>query len=317
MKRPERNLAGAAGNRRRRRGGGSSAAAVTLTELIVAMGVLVLIVGVFNSLMVTCQRVVKGSQATIKTNAEARAIMAQIRADLQGLTKEGFLALTYRLDASGQVPHLIFTSVSGFRSMVDTNAANAARVDFGLTGDPADVLYRRAMLQGTADTADDHEGLSLAIYRANTQTPRTDIANLLFWGVSVGPVNYPAVVTKPPAITLPALNLTHIAGLWPYMTGEVSNLRIQWTRPDPTGGPLVWYDRHRPFDDDWRNKRAGYQDTKPLEDCPEFLSPLTNIRAYCALWTFKKKDNWPTALRLQMELGDPPRRYELIVDLTR
>ncbi|GAH84702.1 unnamed protein product, partial [marine sediment metagenome] len=47
---------------------------MTLIELMVAMGVLVLIIGVFNSLMVTCQRVVKVSQNTIKTNAEARAV---------------------------------------------------------------------------------------------------------------------------------------------------------------------------------------------------------------------------------------------------
>lgn len=316
MKRAERNLAGAASDRRRRRGGGSWTAAVTLTELVVAMGVLVLIVGVFNSLMVTCQRVVKGSQATIKTNAEARAIIAQIRADLHGLTKEGFLAITYR-DEDGP-PHLIFTSVSGFRSMVDTNAANnaanAARVGFGLTGDPAEVLYRRAMLQGTADSADDHERLSLAFYRANTQTPRTDIADLLFSNNQIGGIDYLGVVTNPPAITLPALNLTHIAGLWPYMTGEVSDLRIQWTRPDPDSGQLVWYDKDAPLTGAWKSRNAAHQDSNPTEDWPEFQS---STGAYCALWTFKKKDNWPTALRLQMELGDPTRRYELIVDLTR
>ena len=328
MKRFERNPAGAAGGRRRRRRSPSAAGAVTLTELMVAMGVLVLIIGVFNSLMVTCQRVVKVSQGTIKTNAEGRAVMLRIRADLQGLTKEGFLAITYREVAPGEelVPCLIFTSVSGFGSMVDTTNANAARVDFGLTGSAADVLYRRAVLQvpddpANTDDADDHEALSLAFYRVNTQTPRAIIAAILFSDSNIG--GYPAVVTNPPEINLPEIdqppiNLTDIAGLWPYMTSGASNLRIQWTRPHPVTGRLVWYDSQRPFDDAWTGRGFADQDSNPTEDWPEFdLDPGNEV--YCALWTFKKKDNWPTALRIQMELGegDSPRRYEVIVDLTR
>jgi len=294
---------------------------VTLTELMVAMGVLVLIIGVFNSLMVTCQRVVKVSQGTIKTNAEARAVMLRIRADLQGLTKEGFLAITYRGVGEDAVPCLIFTSVNSFQSMVDTNTANAGRVDFGLTGDPATVLYRRAVLQVPDDATpdpdpdDDHERLSLADYRANTQTPRTDIADILF--------SDPAVVANPPEINLPEIDqppitLTDIAGLWPYMTSGAKNLKIQWTRPRPITGKLVWYDSQRPFDDAWTDRGSADQDSNPTEDWPEFdLDPDNDV--YCALWTFKKKDNWPTALRIQMELGegDSPRRYEVIVDLTR
>lgn len=296
---------------------------MTLTELMVAMGVLVLIVGVFNSLMITCQRVVKVSQGTIKTNAEGRAVMSQVRADLQGLTKEGFLAITYR-GVDGP-PCLIFTSVNSFQSLQDQappRYANAARVGFGTTGSAADVLYRRAVLQvpddATTDVTDDHEALDLAFYRANTQTPRIDIATVLFLGGTIGGRLYPAVVTTPPAIDLPPTTLTDIAGLWPYMTGEVSDLRIQWT----TGlldsdGQLVWYDRQNPFDSSWFGRTAANQDSNPTLDRPEFTAPPTG--AYCALWTFKKKDNWPTALRIQMELGegDPPRRFEVIVDLTR
>ena len=299
---------------------------MTLTELMVAMGVLVLIVGVFNSLMVTCQRVVKASQRTIKTNAEARAVISQVRADLQRLTKEGFLALTYRRDASGEVvPCLIFTPVSNFESLQEMRLyANAARVDISLAASPEDVpyLYRRAVLQvpgdddaGPApDVTDDHEALSLAFYRANTQTPRTDIANILFKNVNIGGLVYPAVVTNPPPIDLPPTTLAQINRLWPYMTSGVRNLRIQWTRPHPITGRLVWYDRQRPFDSSRRSRNAAYQDSNPTRDRPEFES---DTGEYCALWTFRKKDNWPTALRIQMELGDPPRRYEAIVDLTR
>ena len=320
MKRSERNPAGADGGRRRRRSR-SAAGAVTLVELMVAMGVLVLIVGVFNSLMVTCQRVVKVSQSTIKTNAGARAVISRIRTDLQGLTKEGFLAITYRGVDVDDPPCLIFTSVNSFQSLQEMNRyANAARVGFGATGGAADVLYRRAVLQVPDDAStvvtDDHEALFLAFYRANTQTPRTDIANILFQNVTIGGLTYQAVVTNPPAIDLPPTTLAQIKQLWPYMTSGAMNLRIQWTRPHPITGRLVWYDRQRPFDSSWYavGRDAADQDSNPTLDRPEFQS---DTGVYCALWTFKKKDNWPTALRIQMELGDPPRRYEVIVDLTR
>ena len=98
------------------------------------------------------------------------------------------------------------------------------------------------------------------------------------------------------------------------MTSGARNLRIQWTRPHPVTGKLVWYDRERPFDSSWDSRDAAHQDSNPTQDRPEFES---STGVYCALWTFRKKDNWPTALRIQMELGAPPRRFEAIVDLTR
>jgi len=121
------------------------------------------------------------------------------------------------------------------------------------------------------------------------------------------------------------------------MIGRVTGLRIQWTndRPGTAGEPLDWYDADNPAPlpdgatypppqglpawPEWRDRNFGFQEMDLTQDLPEYNGDGAgaNPAKYCALWTWKKTDNWPKALRIRLTLGEQPDQseYEIIVAL--
>ncbi len=305
-------------------------AAFTLVELMVSMTILTAIILVVSTLLTNAQRAVNLSQSTITADADARTVVERIRADLAGLTTEGFLAIY--TDTNGR-QHLVFTAVGPYKSMIDSTIANAARIDYGRTGTSnKNVLWRRATLlnaESAAATTNDHEKISLAEYKVWS---RKDFDYALYNEVVGPPRQYDWPVggtvwfdcfTNMPSIPLPPNSLADLEKLWPYLARPCRNLKIEWAdgECDATTKMLIWYNSDaakKP--DDWKNRDAVYQDTHPSQDAAEYNVELAaGGERYCALWTYRKKDNWPLALRITFELGtgETAQTYEVIVDLPR
>ncbi len=306
------------------------ASAFTLVELLVSISILTAIILVVSTLLTNAQRAVNLSQSTITADADARAVVERIRADLASLTTEGFLAIYTDIDGR---PHLVFTAVGAYKSMIDSTIANTARIDYGRTGNSGkNVLWRRAMLlnaESAAVTANDHEKISLADYKV---WGRSYFDYALYNEVVGPPRQYDWPVgglvwfdcfTNTPSIPLPPNSLADLENLWPYLARPCRNLKIEWTdgECDATTKMLLWYNSDAPKKpDDWKNRNAAYQDTHLSEDAAEYDVEFdAGGERYCALWTCRKKDNWPLALRITFELGtgETAQTYEVIVDLPR
>lgn len=310
---------------------------MTLMELMVSLAILSIMILMANSLLVRSRRTIRLAQDVIKANADARAVIDRLRADIPSVTKEGFLLIgtrriLYRTDPADpatqsmeELPYLFFTTVSTYRSVRDPVSANAATIDYGHgaqdPGTPADpvddfcipVLCRRARLHDLGgSTTGDQLGSALVEYRADLHNPRVSIHNRILASTPPEPPR-----AHPPLLTLPANSLAAVTNLWPYMIGELRDLKIQWT--DGTKGAdgrLLWYGKDAPRSAGWEDRGADSQDTNPTVG-PEYnLSFGTaNPELYGALWTFKKTDNWPKAIRFELYLGDPLRYYEVVVSL--
>jgi hypothetical protein len=161
--------------------------------------VLTIIVLVVNQLMVSVRNAVSISQAAIRAEADTRVVFRQIRDDLAGLSKDGFLAIThrdlrytrYKPPSQGThvafTPQLVFTAVRPSQSLLSEDSGNAALVQYGLgalghkvhtnetageVGDDAHmhVLFRRAMVLDPSagpGVTNDIGGLSLADFQRN------------------------------------------------------------------------------------------------------------------------------------------------------
>lgn len=310
---------------------------MTLMELMVSLAILSIMILMANSLLVRSRRTIRLAQDVIKANADARAVIDRLRADIPSATKEGFLLIgtrriLYRRDPADpqtteELPYLFFTTVSTYRSVRDDVFANAATIDYGHgaqdPGTPADplddfcipVLCRRARMHDpppTGTTANDHLASALVEYRADLQNPRVSIHNRILASTPPEPPR-----AHPPLLTLPVDSLAAAQGLWPYMIGELRDLKIQWT--DGTKGAdgrLIWYGKDNPRSPSWNTLGPDAQDTNPAVG-PEYNASGANQnpQLYGALWTFKKTDNWPKAIRFELHLGDPPRYYEVVVSL--
>ncbi len=290
-------------------------AGFTLIELMVSIIILTAIILIVSTLLDNAQRAVKVSQGTIVADADARAVVERIRADLAGLTTEGFLAIYTDTDDR---PHLVFTAAGVYRSMIDSTIANAARIDYGLDGSAdKNVLWRRAFLLNAeiaTITDDDHEKISLADYKVWN---RSDIDFTLYNGAApAGQYDWPVgsgimfdCFTNTPSMTLPPNSLADLENIWPYLARPCTDLKIDWADGTLDAGKmLVWYNSDAP--------KAGWAGQVAADDVVEYCNL---VGKYCALWTYEKKDNWPSALRITFTLGtgETAQTYEVIVALPR
>ncbi len=294
---------------------------MTLVELMVSIGILTAVILIVSSLLANAQRAVGSSQGTIVADADARAAVNRLRTDLARLTTEGFLAIYTDINDRR---HLVFTAVGPYRSMTETDAptiANAARIDYGLTGDADKILWRRAFLlngEGITVTAGDREKISLADYKVWDRAG-IDAALYNAGGTYNWPIGNPfdCFITSP-SITLPPNSLSEVRGLWPYLARPCSNLKIYWTDGTTDANGMIWYGDNGGLGD-VNPKESDWADKVPADDTIEYNAGDAANPRYCTLWTHRKKDNWPLALRITFTLGtgETARTYEVIVDLPR
>lgn len=320
---------------------------MTLIELLVSTAILAMMILIVNSLLVDSSHTIKVAQATIRANASARALADIMRRDLEKLDPDGFLAITY--PANTQC-HVIFTTAGNYHSLCRSDArANGARVDFGLTYDPLEaddggtpgdlsddlwyrILYRRAILHDPADpdqptaVADqDHQRLANTYYQFDPHSPADDLASWLFrftYGTydftlhPNGSTAFPVMTCSDrPQFSFPVMRLADLNALWPYVLRDVTEFKVQWTHGDRNDDDaIVWHDSDTPQNDSWPTVLPA--DIQANPECIEFnLTQGGSFNRYCAMWSFWNKGNWPKALRLQFQVGKPPRPYEVIVDL--
>ena len=281
---------------------------------MVSAAILVMMLAIVNGMLASSRRAIRHAQTIIRVNADMRAAVDRIRKDLARITKDGFLGISEDLNGS---MHITFTATGVFRSMCDNMVANAARIDFGVTEDDNKILWRRAILMDpndtTTDDKDDHVKGSLSEQYAMTIMPRQYAGSVLAWT---------SERFYFPKFNLPAAKLSDLDNLWPYLIGNVTDLKIQWSNgtledPGDPSSALVWHDKSKPYQDqppDWTTRILIDQDFRePNLDIPEFQVPGTKGPRYNALWTYAKKDNWPTAVRMQLKIEGQP--FEIIVAL--
>ncbi len=325
-------------------------AGMTLIELLVALAVLAIMILLANALLIRSRGAVRQSEQVIAANADVRAVADRIRNDLSGITKDGFLAIVYEPPQPPDdepPPHLIFTAVGTTRGPNDLDpgdlVTNVATIDYGLADEGANegILWRRARI-GVYDLdeayavlqPDDLTGQTFP--RALGQYRYTPMPRHVIHGYLMDPQ---LGLALPPTQTMvvPPTNLGEVEDLWPYMIGRVTALRIQWTNDQPGGAvePLGWYDKDNPAPlpdgatcqppqglpawPKWPDRNFGFQEMDLRQNLPEYNGDGAgaNPAKYCALWTWKKTDNWPKALRIRLTLGEKPDQseYEIIVAL--
>lgn len=202
---------------------------LTLTELIVSAAILVMMLAIVNGMLASSRRTIRQAQTTIRVNADMRAAVDRIRKDLARITKDGFLGISEDVNDS---MHVVFTAVGVFRSICDDTVANAAWIDYGVTKDDNKILWRRAILldpnDATTNDKDDHVKGSLSEAYSGTIMPRQYFGSILAWATER---------FYSPKFNLPAAKLSDLDGLWPYLIGNVTDLKIQWsngTLEDPS-----------------------------------------------------------------------------------
>jgi len=172
---------------------------LTLTELLVTTAIMAMMIAFTSAMLVPARKAIRRAQATVRANANARAVADRIRRDLAAIDREGFIAIL--TDAYGRF-HLVVVTAGNYRSMVDPGVyANVARIEYGVSynphktddrGTPDDkdddirfrVLYRRAVLLNPNDNLPrysmpdkDHERMSPRYYHM----PLFPITNLVTW----------------------------------------------------------------------------------------------------------------------------------------
>jgi type II secretory pathway pseudopilin PulG len=214
---------------------------------------------------------------------------------------------------------------------------------------PPPTVAQRPLLAGNnaVIVADVIQNASLAMFRTYQfpQTPRSVLAvsnsntnsnwSTLYGAVTPQPFDpaSPDIQTRVTDGKLPVGTVLAAQNLWPVALRNVTLAKIQWTDGQVNAaGRLSWYDRDNPRDppstssptatDGWMGKVALSQD--PINagdvgmDYPEFSGKMglpAYPNNYMALWTFRKKDAWPKAIRVQVIAGGSGQTYEVIADL--
>ena len=204
-------------------------AGMTLVELLVSLGVLMLIGVAFGTILSQTQKVVEQSNALMRCNAAASAIAQVAREDLANLSPEGFLAVYVPTDPDEG--HLVFTAVGPFTSKTRPGvAANAARIDYGIDpnahngpGEPDGLIWRRAILLSGVDrltpadpnVPDTEPNMWLGRY--DPGTPSYVEPNL---NTVIGYCQPPTIPSNP--------SLGNVGGFWPLLARPCKYFRVSW-----------------------------------------------------------------------------------------
>jgi prepilin-type N-terminal cleavage/methylation domain-containing protein len=190
---------------------------LTLVELLVSLGIIVLISLAFGTILGQSRDVVSSTQGIIRANSAASAIAQVIRDDFVGLSKEGFLAVSN--DTNGY--HLVFTATGVFQDPnTPANRANAAVIDYGLDAGKH-ILWRRARplipLSGSP-------GIS------NVRASYIDAYLGQYRYGPVGVIPLPTAYYDAPALPIPPyynLDPADIGNLWPVLATECRGFGVE------------------------------------------------------------------------------------------
>ena len=207
--------------------------AFTLTEMLVSVAVLGVMIMAFSQIMSQTNKLVTGTQISIRANAAAAAISDIIRRDLQQTHKDGFLYIKSSGEASGDV--LIATTAGIQNSLTSDIMALGAATHYGLADNLANteekVLFRQCwLLPGAGETSNNDD-----VWNSGGQN--LDASE--FTGKSAGDISAQcATLDVPPTLKVPPTNEDELSMMWAVLARRVTDLRISYAQA--SGGAITW-----------------------------------------------------------------------------
>lgn len=308
---------------------------LTLIELLVTVGILVIMILTFGQIITASQKAVTTSQSAMRTCAAGAAIEKVIRDDLRKITRNGFLCITH--DGNNTHPPQLVAVTAGITlSKTDPVIGNGGIIALGLCanqagGDP--VLYHQALVLANGVMATDSDVLAydlesvVRLSRDGMNTVANSVANTWAPGGFF------------PSIRIPANDVDDITALWQVLASECYALSIMWANGDVDGSNnLRWFgiecDDNNTIDDPSDDSynivcqgggtawNAAFDSTDPNQI--EFNADIDGNgsldNAYRALWTKDNQSNWPVAIKIRFTISNPsvigegstPREYEIV-----
>ena len=331
---------------------GRTAAGLTLIELIVAMGILVIIISLVGFVFNEVSKAVELTDRQLERDVGLQALAQRLGQDIQNINREGFLCIVQgepvTLPGGGfggysNPPAIVFTATGRFVAPSNTNiTSNAALIAYvpcreiapGVVAAPAAMVSavgRYAYLLGVPapDGApnlpaplDSNDSIRASLADVTALAP-IDTAHLAAVDSLIGPMGLWTLCVSPFVQNLSSLGLTNVNGLWPYVVGGYRNIQcdVELTYgPDPATGQMIW-----------RTPQQAWTDTQGASppDPNQAISPgrvplprqrLPELAPYSVIWTGRDKTVWPRAIRLTLTMYDtegvqvgPP--AELVFDI--
>jgi len=319
---------------------------MTMIELLVAVAILSIMILSFAAILTQAQRVVSGTEKSIRAKAAAGAMAQVFRDDLRRATRHGLLCITQ--DADGGPPRLIVTTAGVTPSKVHAQTGTGSLCQYGLavnqsatTSPPVLYAQRWVLRKGAVpipptDLLDYDLANIQALPRGGTVLPEWDMDRLVSQMVNSAPPNN--ITTPGQFIRIPAETLSDLAALWQVLQDGCEWVSITWTDgtkddnvpPGPPGDPtddfLRWFGVE--YEEGTGYIAYGKDATgKPDEDIwkgvafdPNLLTQIefnAGANVYRALWTHHNQNNWPKAIRIRFKLVEQDGPYELICPVDR
>lgn len=292
-------------------------AGLTLIELLVSVGILVIMLLAFGVILTGSQEVVARSQATMRSNSAAAAIADVIRNDLRQATKNGFLCIMQDpADPNGNPILTVMTagvSESGINEVVGT----ARLVSYGICDNQADpneqILWRKgwvlAIDPNNPDPNNPRDDVIPSDYAVFQQLPRYIPLPPPPWSLDSVITTY---ISRPEDITIPPQQLSDIDTLWQCLAVRCSELSIMWTDGEPKAGEnnVPWYGLAHDgtstqvlAKDDlgWAGNDPNDVQIIEYDSDPD---PAPENKLYRALWTHHNQNNWPAAIKIRFTITD-------------
>lgn len=177
---------------------------MTLMEVMVSVAILAGMILAFNIILSQSQRVVSGTQRSIRANSAGMAIAQVIRRDVASITKNGFLYIGNNTMA--------FTTAGVSESVTGTAQADASLICYQLVG--STFCRRGLLLTRSPGTSEDVWAKDLAEIQ------------------SMDPGGIPGLVSSIPTAfqdripVVPPTNGTQVRNLWQVLTHNVAGLTI-------------------------------------------------------------------------------------------
>jgi type II secretory pathway pseudopilin PulG len=278
---------------------------MTLIELLVTVVVIAAILYVFHMVLSSSQQFVTTTQSRQRANSSAEAIARTIRADLERISRQGFLVI--RRESEDDLL-ICFTQAGRFTSALAdedtpvyaTRSAGAV-VAYGMADNthpayPGKVLLRKQLLLvgtgmsdlpadadgGDSDSGSDPffgpTGPSISPTLGSIQfTRESKLFDQIYYGFGG---EKPFLKSLPTEVRVPATNnLSDVRGLWEVLSPGVEIVDVRWALPDKDTGEPTW-------------ARLPVTPT---------LRPFTH----------EDPSDWPLALHLTFRLNDPDLPEEL------
>ena len=308
---------------------------MTLIELMVSVAIMVIMIMGFGMIMNTSQKVVRTTQANIRSNAIAEAISRAIRYDLENIQKAGgYLCIRSSTDDSSS-PMLFYTPDGGvpIHSVTHRSGGTSYLLAYGLTDNASDnitgintaayILLRQRWVRDTEPSPEpESDQWNFPAINSRWEFYTRIEADL----EPNKPDNWPDW-----RIGIPARNVNDVERSWQVLSTEVNGLSIMWydgnewygidcsdpDNGDPISGNSISAKRKPPtvridvenFPEPADPEPDNIGDALAVNTLFEFdidSGDFPDDPTYLAMWGPSQGATlWPRAIRVSFRLIDP------------